>query len=64
MLILTRNIGEALIIDRDIIIRILGYQQRQVRLGIEAPRSIEVHRKEIMDRIIAEEWQASQDDIQ
>ncbi len=58
MLIITRDIHQSLIINRNIIIRVLDVQRRQVRLGIEAPRELEIHRREILDRILAEEREA------
>ncbi len=58
MLIITRDIHQSLIINRNIIIRVLDIQRRQVRLGIEAPRELEIHRREILDRILAEEREA------
>ena len=51
MLILTRRISEALMIEDDIIITVLGIKGHQVRLGIEAPKDISVHREEIYNRI-------------
>jgi carbon storage regulator len=51
MLILARNIRQAIYIGHDIVIRILDVQGCQVRLGIEAPRSIPVHREEIYTMI-------------
>ena len=51
MLILTRRVGEALMIGDDVSITVLGIKGNQVRLGIEAPRSIAVHREEIFRRI-------------
>lgn len=55
MLILSRNISEEIKIGDDITLTVLGVKGSQVRLGFEAPESIQVHRKEIYDRIKAEE---------
>ena len=54
MLILTRRIGERLVIDGHIYVRILGVKGNQVRLGIDAPEDIPVHREEIQEKIDAE----------
>ena len=51
MLILTRRISEKMMIDDDINITILGIKGNQVRLGINAPKSISVHREEIYLKI-------------
>ena len=51
MLILTRRIGEALMINDDITITVLNVRGQQVRLGITAPKSVAVHREEIYQRI-------------
>lgn len=51
MLILTRRIGEALRIDSDISVTILGIQGQQARVGIQAPASVDVHREEVYQRI-------------
>ena len=53
MLILTRKIGDKVIIQDNINIVILSMKGNQVRLGIDAPREITVHREEIYQRIIA-----------
>jgi len=52
MLILTRRIGESIIISKSIKITILRSAGNQVRVGIEAPQEIEVHREEIFERIL------------
>ena len=54
MLILTRKVGERLVIDDDVIVTILGVKGNQVRVGIEAPREVQVHREEIYQRILKE----------
>lgn len=54
MLILTRRIGEALMIGGDITVTVLGVNGQQVRLGVHAPKDVPVHREEIAERIEAE----------
>lgn len=54
MLILTRRVGETLMIGDDVKITILGRNGNQVRIGIEAPKNVGVYREEIYQRILAE----------
>jgi len=54
VLILTRKVGETLVIGGDIEVTVLGQKGNQVRLGVEAPREVSVHRQEIQDRVVAE----------
>ena len=51
MLILTRRIGETLMIGDDVSITVLGVKGNQVRVGVNAPKDIAVHREEIYERI-------------
>jgi carbon storage regulator len=54
MLILTRRMGESLMIGRDIVVTVLGVKGSQVRIGVNAPKNVAVHREEIYDRIRAQ----------
>jgi len=51
MLILTRRVGESLMIGDDVAVTVLGVKGNQVRIGIDAPKEVAVHRQEIHERI-------------
>ena len=51
MLILTRKLGEVLVIGDNVTIAVLGVRGNQVRLGVDAPKDVAVHREEIYQRI-------------
>lgn len=63
MLVLSRKIGETITIGNSITITVLGFDRGFVKLGIEAPKSVPVHRKEIYDKIIEVNRQAASTEI-
>jgi carbon storage regulator len=61
MLILTRRVGETVMIGDEVTITVLGVKGNQVRVGINAPKSVAVHREEIYERIKREQQRDSSD---
>ncbi len=55
MLILTRRVGEAVVIGEEVTVTVLGVKGNQVRIGVNAPKTVSVHREEIFERIKNEE---------
>lgn len=62
MLILTRRIGETLMVGDDVTITVLGVKGNQVRIGVNAPKDVAVHREEIYQRIQKEKSSDSSTD--
>ena len=61
MLILTRRVGETIMIGPDVTVTVLGVKGNQVRVGINAPKDVAVHREEIAERIRRETEYAPRD---
>lgn len=61
MLVLSRHIGESIVINNDIRITVVDIRGDKVRLGVEAPREVPVHRNEVYEAIQQEKAEGSQD---
>lgn len=55
MLILTRRVGEVIMIGTDVTVTVLGVKGNQVRIGVNAPKDVAVHREEVFERIRREQ---------
>jgi carbon storage regulator len=62
MLILTRRVGETLMVGDDVTVTVLGVKGNQVRIGVNAPKDVSVHREEIYQRIQREKGQNDDQD--
>ena len=62
MLILTRKIGESLIIDDQVTVTVMGMKGNQVRLGIDAPRDVRIYREEIFPRDASDKVRESEEE--
>jgi carbon storage regulator len=60
MLILTRRVGETLMVGDEVTVTVLGVKGNQVRLGVNAPKDVSVHREEIYNRIQKEKDEEGQ----
>jgi carbon storage regulator len=63
MLILTRRVGETVVIGEEVTVTVLGVKGNQVRLGVNAPREVAVHREEIFERIKRERANGNGEDV-
>ena len=63
MLILTRRVGETLMVGDDVTVTVLGVKGNQVRIGVNAPKEVAVHREEIYQHIQREKTPGAHDDM-
>jgi carbon storage regulator len=63
MLVLSRKVGEVITVGSSVKITVLGFDRGVIRLGIEAPKSIPIHRKEVYDKIIEMNQQAAKTEL-
>ena len=63
MLVLSRKAGESLVIGHDVVVTVVEFRGDQVRLGVKAPRSIQVHREEIYEEVSRQNREAAGIDV-
>ncbi|OAI09882.1 carbon storage regulator [Methylomonas lenta] len=63
MLILTRRVGETLMIGDEVTVTVLGVKGNQVRIGVNAPKDVSVHREEIYERIKKEQSESKSSEV-
>lgn len=61
MLVITRHPEQRIVIGKNIVITVLGTRGRKVRIGIEAPRDVDVHREEVFQRMTLEELEEEEE---
>jgi carbon storage regulator len=64
MLVLTRRVGESILIGDDVVVTVLELSRDQVRIGIRAPRSVTVHREEVYQEILLANQSAASDELE
>jgi len=55
MLVLTRKAGESIVVGGDVVVTVLEIKGGQVRLGVDAPRDVSIHRSEVHEQVLADE---------
>jgi carbon storage regulator len=61
MLVLTRKAGESIVVGGDVVVTVLEIKGGQVRLGVDAPRDVSIHRSEVHEQVLADEALAPDD---
>lgn len=61
MLVLTRRVGQSVVIGADVVVTVVDVRNGQVRIGVDAPRRVQVHREEVFHQIAAENAAAVRD---
>lgn len=59
MLVLSRKVGESIVIGHDVVVTVVEFRGDQVRLGVRAPRSVQVHREEVYEEVSRQNREAA-----